>query len=101
MIEEPIAVCGIDCANCGLLKASFGDAEAAEQLAGWWKSEGWMSEDEGAAEVLERGPHCLGCRGDRHRRLLPRDQGCPEGQGLQVGARQPFLRVAEQLASRA
>ena len=65
MIEEPIAVCGIDCANCGILKASFGDAEAAEQLAGWWKSEGWMSEDEGAAEVLERGPHCLGCRGDR------------------------------------
>jgi len=32
MIEEPIAVCGIDCARCPLLKASFGDVEAAEQL---------------------------------------------------------------------
>ena len=33
MITEPIAVCGIDCASCPILKASFGDAEAAEQLA--------------------------------------------------------------------
>jgi len=24
-----------------------------------------MSEDEGAAEVLVGGPHCLGCQGDR------------------------------------
>jgi hypothetical protein len=65
MVEEPVAVCGIDCAHCPLLKASFGDTEAAEHLAGWWRSEGWLKENEGAAEVLERGPHCLGCRGDR------------------------------------
>ena len=65
MSENMIAVCGIDCTHCPLLKASRGDAQAAEELAGWWKSEGWLKEDEGAAEVLERGPHCLGCRGDR------------------------------------
>ena len=65
MSEDRIAVCGIDCAQCPLLRASLGDAEAAEQLAGWWKSEGWLEEDEGAAEILEGGPHCLGCRADR------------------------------------
>lgn len=65
MMENPIAVCGLDCASCPLLKASLGDVQAAEQLAGWWKGEGWLSEDEGAAEILARGPHCLGCRGDR------------------------------------
>ena len=65
MGQEMIAVCGIDCTNCPLRKASLGDTEAAEQLAGWWKSEGWLKESEGVKEVLERGPHCLGCRGDR------------------------------------
>ncbi len=65
MSKEMTAVCGLDCAACGLLKASLGDVQAAEGLAGWWKSEGWLAEHEGAAEVLARGPHCLGCRGDR------------------------------------
>jgi hypothetical protein len=65
MSENMIAVCGLDCAGCPLLKASLGDAQAAEILAGWWKSEGWLAEGEGAAEILARGPHCLGCRGDR------------------------------------
>jgi hypothetical protein len=62
-----IAVCGIDCTNCPLLKASLGDVHAAEGLARWWRSEGWLKEDEGAAEVLRGGPHCLGCRGERSR----------------------------------
>ena len=60
-----IAVCGINCAKCPLLRASQGDVAAAEHLAAWWRSEGWMDEGEGAAEVLASGPHCLGCRGDR------------------------------------
>ena len=60
-----ITVCGIDCIRCPLLKASLGDARAAEHLARWLRSEGWVEEDVGAAEVLEGGPHCLGCRGDR------------------------------------
>ena len=71
MIEEPVGVCGIDCSRCALLKASFGDVEAAESLARWWKSEGWMREDEGAAEVLAGGPHCLGCREDRSSHWSP------------------------------
>jgi hypothetical protein len=60
-----IAVCGIDCTNCPLLRASQGDEEAAEHLAAWWRNEGWLDEGEGADEVLAGGPHCLGCLGDR------------------------------------
>ena len=56
---------GLLCNNCPILKASLGDVEAAESLASWWKHEGWMDENEGAAEVLAKGPHCLGCHGDR------------------------------------
>jgi len=65
MNEKMIAVCGLDCAGCPIHKASLGDVEAAELLVGWWKGEGWLKEDEGVDEVLARGPHCLGCRGDR------------------------------------
>ena len=65
MNEKMIAVCGLDCAGCGLYKASLGDVEAAQSLVGWWKGEGWLKEDEGVDEVLARGPHCLGCGGDR------------------------------------
>lgn len=63
--ERMIAVCGLDCAECGLYKASLGDVDAAQSLVGWWKDEGWLKEDEGVDEVLARGPHCLGCLGDR------------------------------------
>ena len=65
MGEKMIAVCGLDCGACDIYKASHGDVEAAQNLAGWWKGMGWLKEDEGAEEVLARGPHCLGCRGDR------------------------------------
>jgi hypothetical protein len=65
MSEKMVAVCGLDCGGCDIYKASLGDVEAAQNLAGWWKGMGWLKEDEGAEEVLARGPHCLGCRGDR------------------------------------
>jgi hypothetical protein len=65
MSEKMIAVCGLDCGACDIYKASLGDVEAAQNLAGWWKGMGWLKEDEGVEEVLARGPHCLGCRGDR------------------------------------
>jgi hypothetical protein len=63
--EQIIAVCGLDCILCPLRRASLGDIEAAQDLAGWWKKEGWLKEGEGVSEVLERGPHCQHCRGDR------------------------------------
>lgn len=62
---QMIAVCGLDCNVCPLRRASLGDIKAAQDLAAWWKQEGWLEEDEGASDVLERGPHCQHCRGDR------------------------------------
>jgi hypothetical protein len=62
--ERLIAVCGLDCAACPLLKAAT-DEGAAQHLVGWFKHEGWLKEHEGVAEVMARGPYCKGCRGDR------------------------------------
>ena len=61
---NPIAVCGLDCTGCPLLKAATDEA-AAQDLVGWFKHEGWIEEQEGAAEIMARGPYCQGCRGDR------------------------------------
>lgn len=69
--QQIIAACGIECSQCTLRRASLGDLDAAEGLAKWWRSEGWMKEDEGATEVVARGPHCLTCRGDRSKHWSP------------------------------
>ena len=62
--EQWIAVCGLDCTDCPLCWADR-DVEAAQRLVAWFRDEGWLDEDEGAAEVMQRGPYCRGCRGDR------------------------------------
>lgn len=59
-----IAVCGIDCAACPLYRAHE-DREAAQILADWFHSEGWLAEDKGVDDVMRDGPYCRGCRGDR------------------------------------
>lgn len=71
MSETMIAVCGLDCGACPLLKASRGGVEAAEHLVGWFRSEGWLKEGEGAADILEGDTLCLGCRGDRSAHWSP------------------------------
>ncbi len=62
--EPTIAVCGIDCTACPLRTADT-DTESARQLVGWFRSEGWLGEEEGVSLLMERGPYCRGCRGDR------------------------------------
>jgi hypothetical protein len=42
----------------------FNDEAAAEVIA-WFKREGWLKEEEGVAEALERSMYCNGCHGDR------------------------------------
>lgn len=59
-----IAVCGIDCSGCPLRTADT-SAGSAEQLVDWFRSNGWLAADEGVTELMERGPYCRGCRGDR------------------------------------
>lgn len=64
-MNDGMAVCGIDCDHCNLLRAPV-DEKAAESLVGWFRAEGWLKEGEGSAEVMKRGPYCAGCRGDRN-----------------------------------
>jgi hypothetical protein len=62
--ETVPAPCGIDCGRCNLFCAPD-DEQAAASLVAWFKNEGWLKEDEGAREIMKRGPYCNGCRGDR------------------------------------
>ena len=62
--KEMIAICGLDCGSCDIRKAPH-DAEAGQRIVAWFKKEGWLKEDEGINEVIERRMYCKGCRGDR------------------------------------
>ncbi|MFW6117461.1 MAG: DUF3795 domain-containing protein [Thermoproteota archaeon] len=62
--EEMIAVCGLNCGSCDLRKAPE-DSEAAERVVAWFRREGWLKQDEGMEEVIQRGMYCKGCRGDQ------------------------------------
>lgn len=59
-----IAVCGLDCTDCDIRKIPTDD-DAAQRMVGWFRSMGWLKEDEGVAEIIERSMYCQGCRGDR------------------------------------
>ena len=59
-----MAACGLDCGTC-VIRLAPADPAAAETLLGWFRKEGWLGEDEGMAQVLERKMYCTGCLGDR------------------------------------
>ncbi len=59
-----IAVCGLDCTDCEIRNVPT-DADAAECVAAWFRSMGWLKENEGVPEIIERRMYCKGCRGDR------------------------------------
>ncbi|MCL2396676.1 MAG: DUF3795 domain-containing protein [Defluviitaleaceae bacterium] len=57
-----LAACGIDCAECAQYKVTMKqDLAAAELLVDWFKSQGWIGEDEGAEAVMKKAPLCYGC----------------------------------------
>ena len=62
--ERMIAVCGLDCTDCDIRKVPTDD-EAAKRVVGWFRAMGWLKEDEGVPEIIERSMYCQGCRGDR------------------------------------
>ena len=59
-----MAVCGLDCAPCDIRLIPLDD-QVAQRMIGWFKQMGWLKEDEGIKETLERTMYCQGCRGDR------------------------------------
>ena len=63
--SETIAACGLDCGSCSIRRYPSDKAAAAEVI-GWFKQEGWLKENEGVAEAIERKLVCCGCHGDRN-----------------------------------
>jgi len=62
MDKLKLAACGIDCSQCGQYKVTMEqDLNAAESLAEWFRSQGWIGENEGAEAVLNKAPLCKGC----------------------------------------
>jgi hypothetical protein len=62
--RSTLAPCGIDCSCCELFLAA-NDEQAAQSLVPWFRSQGWLKPNEGAAEIMQRGPYCDSCRGDQ------------------------------------
>lgn len=60
-----MAPCGLDCGSC-VIRLAPADPEAAKVVVDWFREEGWLAEDEGMAEVIERKMYCTGCLGDRN-----------------------------------
>ena len=59
-----MAACGLDCRTCSIRRAPF-DPAAADEALSWYRSKGWLAEEDGVAEAVERGLICHGCHGDR------------------------------------
>lgn len=62
--ETMLAACGLDCGPCPIRRLPFDD-EAARACVDWYRKEGWLSDEEGPAEAIERKMYCRGCLGDR------------------------------------
>ena len=57
-----LAACGIDCNECGQYKVtSEHDLKEAEDLVYWFRSMGWIGQDEDAEAVMKKAPLCKGC----------------------------------------
>lgn len=57
-----MAACGVDCNECAQYKVTKeNDWKAAEALAPWFRSQGWIGENEGAEAVMKKAPLCNGC----------------------------------------
>jgi len=62
MNQVKMAACGIDCSECAQYKVTAEhDLAAAESLVGWFRSEGWIGEYDGAESIMEKAPLCNGC----------------------------------------
>ena len=62
MGKHKLAACGIDCNECGQYKVTMQqDMKSAEGLVGWFKSQGWIGEGDGAEALMGMAPLCRGC----------------------------------------
>ena len=57
-----LAACGIDCTECNLFIVTMEkDKKVAESLVEWFRSQGWIKQNDGAEAVLNKNPLCKGC----------------------------------------
>jgi hypothetical protein len=61
---EMMAVCGLDCGTC-TLRTMLWDVKAAHEVIGWFRSMGWLEENQGMEIVREKRMFCRGCHGPR------------------------------------
>jgi len=61
MDKESISVCGLDCD----INKMISDSEADERTIVWFRSRGWLKENEGMDKVLGKRMDYTGCLGDR------------------------------------
>lgn len=62
--DEMMAACGLLCGSCEIRRMPF-DEEAAKTTINWYRNMGWLKEDEGLTEALEKKMFCKGCHDDR------------------------------------
>lgn len=56
------SACGVDCAACGQYKVTMEqDVASAESMVPWFRSMGWIGENDGAEAILQKAPLCKGC----------------------------------------
>jgi hypothetical protein len=63
-MDENIAACGIDCGKCPFPHIHE-SLENAQKWVGQFRQWGVIKENEGAEEIMAKGPYCISCRGDR------------------------------------
>ena len=62
MDKVKMAACGVDCNECGQYKiTSEHDLKEAEGLVCWFRSMGWIGENEGTEAIMKKAPLCKGC----------------------------------------
>jgi hypothetical protein len=63
-MENKIAACGLDCSKCPMPNIHK-DLETANKWVGQFREWKVISDNEGAEEIIARGPYCISCHGDR------------------------------------
>ena len=59
-----LAPCGLDCQTCAIRLIPINPNEGQKAID-WFKSMGWLKENEGIEEAIKKNMYCKGCRGER------------------------------------
>jgi len=66
MNDDGRAVCGLNCIDCPVYRATF-DSNAASLLLSWFKEMNVIHRHQDVDDLMEAGPYCKGCRGPRNK----------------------------------